>query len=1034
MDKSNNFIKLSNVTFWKSQREKDGDPEIQKAKMMEFPEGAEEGFELETKSGLSRRNFIAIAAAGAAFAATACTDYRDKGAIVAYNKKPDNVTPGRPNYYASTCTACPIACGILVKTREGRPIKIDGNPEHPVNMGKICSIGQANVLNLYAPERLQNPTKKQGGSLLLFKDDLVKEDWKVLDKEIIGELKKAVQSGREIAIISRPVTSPTAANMLNDFKAKYPTAKLYTYSTLNDHNRKIAWVSCYLNTRIPSIKWNEADIILSLEGDFLGNEGNFVEQIRMFAQKRNTAKLNEFNRLYTAEAKMSLTGMNADYRFRLKPEYQGEFVQLLIDEIESHLLPIGQKANESSNLKAFAEKYKIPYSTLEQLVKDLLANKGKSYIYAGAVLPVAIHEAVNYLNEILENYKLYDYSRYEIGHEPSSGERDFDALVSGMKSGKVGAVIHFDSNPVFELSSEYGYESALEKVPVVISMTECDNESSLKSNYILPIHHNFESWGDHKVRAGVLSLQQPLINPIYNSRQKEAILLNWCSDKPEDFNHTVYHQYLMNFWEKNVYPQSGAAADFKTYWFASLHNGVVTSKDEAQTHPSFKKEKSTFNIPKQNNSDGYTVLLTNNYTIGADGRYANNGWLQELPHPVTKVAWDNTASISPATAKELNVKLESVIEIKAGKNTFKLPVVVQPGMPDKTVVVELGYGRNAAGDVGNLIGTNVNKLLSKSIAGGMIITGASVTSTGESYPIASTQEHHMLDETGIKDIHKQRHIIQEGTVAEFKKNPGFLKEGGEGEIVSITPNRVYKDVKWAMSIDLNKCVSCGLCVTACNVENNVPFVGKEQVRKGREMQWIRLDRYYSGTNEEPEVSLQPMLCQHCDNAPCENVCPVAATNHSPDGLNQMVYNRCVGTRYCSNNCPFKVRRYNFFDFRDRLADGYQKKDSFALLANPEVTVRSRGVMEKCTFCLQRIMDARQEATRENRKLKGSDVKTACQEACPAEAIVFGDANEHQSAIAEMREHKLGYYVLEELNVKPNVTYVARLRNKITEDK
>ncbi|MDP3442824.1 MAG: 4Fe-4S dicluster domain-containing protein, partial [Ignavibacteria bacterium] len=413
-----------------------------------------------------------------------------------------------------------------------------------------------------------------------------------------------------------------------------------------------------------------------------------------------------------------------------------------------------------------------------------------------------------------------------------------------------------------------------------------------------------------------------------------------------------------------------------------------------------------------------------------DGRFANNGWLQEIPHPISKVAWDNYASISPQLANQLGVELSDVIEVSVNGKNLSLPVVVQPGVAKNVINIELGYGRTVIGEVGKAVGFNAIILFTKEQK--FIYENVSVKKTGSVYKLASTQEHHSLDDTFVKDFHRIRKIIQDGTVEEYNSDPHFLHHG-KHEIFSITDEHAYTGNKWAMAIDLNKCTNCSACIASCNVENNIPVVGKDQVSRGREMHWMRLDRYYSGTPEEPIVSNQPMLCQHCDNAPCENVCPVNATNHSPDGLNQMAYNRCVGTRYCSNNCPYKVRRYNFYNFRDNFADAYYENNLTSLVHNPEVTVRSRGVMEKCTFCVQKIMDARSIAIKEGRDLKGEDVVTACQSACPTNAIVFGDANDKKSAVAKLRNHNLAYHVLEELNVKPNVTYIAKLRNIHSED-
>jgi molybdopterin-containing oxidoreductase family iron-sulfur binding subunit len=482
----------------------------------------------------------------------------------------------------------------------------------------------------------------------------------------------------------------------------------------------------------------------------------------------------------------------------------------------------------------------------------------------------------------------------------------------------------------------------------------------------------------------------------------------------------------MRRWEKEVFPSFGVKNDFKSFWYASLHDGVVTIP--GATGPALKfGEQVLDGISTKKGTDRFTVTVTESYHTG-DGSLANNGWLQELPHPVSKMVWDNYAAIAPATAKRLEVVEGDLIEIRFPHGTVQIPVFPQPGQAEDCITIASGYGRTNAGPVGTGVGSDVSSILPvASLAGTYLLTDAEVVKTGEHHVLVSTQEHHALDDEFTKELHLKRQIVREGTVEEYRKNPRFLHEKKEA-LFNIAPTVEYHGVKWAMAIDLNKCIGCNACTAGCNVENNIPVVGKEQVANGREMHWIRIDRYYAGTDAAPSLSTQPMLCQHCDNAPCENVCPVVATNHSPDGLNQMAYNRCVGTKYCSNNCPYKVRRFNFFNWRDRFADGYYEQEPTSLVHNPEVTVRSRGVMEKCTFCIQRIMEARQHATEQGRVLKGSDVTTACQEACPATAIVFGDMNDPGSEISKYREHDLGYHVLEETNARPNVTYVAKLRN------
>jgi molybdopterin-containing oxidoreductase family iron-sulfur binding subunit len=1001
-----------NSKYWKSLRaledkKPDAFPEVH-----EFMDGVTDDFSPSEMSGISRKQFLALLAASAAFTAAGCSNYRDKGEIVPYTKKPEEVTPGVPNFYASTCTGCSQVCGILIKTREGRPIKVDGNPDHPINRGKICAKGQASILNLYDPFRLHTP---QYGNASNKNGDV---SWNHADEEIIRSLAETVQNGKEIAIVTRAINSPTTKKLLDEFKTKYPTTKVYSYSLFNNETRRKAWQKCYGSMELPIIEWEKAKVILALESDFLGTDGMTVEQIRRFTDARDIMKSKNFSRFYCMEGSMSLTGANADYRLRLRPDAQLEFILALSKELGS------DKVSTILSLKDFAHKYGLSTDILQYLVDDLSKHHGEAIVYAGSVLSEEVHVAVNYLNEFLGNSKLFQKEHSVVDVVPLSSHEEIEKLVGKMKSGQIGITIHFDSNPVYHLPKEFGYEEALKSVPLSISLVEGDNETSQHCTFVLPINHAFESWGDYQIRNGILSLQQPVIAPLYDTRQKEAVLLLWMN-KNEPYKETLYHEYLMSRWEKEVFPMLKLKVDFKTFWYSSLHDGVVEFHEPMKSDRKLNEGALTSIAPLP--VSGTTVALTESYFLG-DGSYANNGWLQELPDPISKIVWDNYAAISPKTAKSLDVENNDVVEIKLPQGMVTLPVFLQPGQADEFISLSLGYGRTYAGPVGSNVGVNANELLSKlSFTGSRVFSGAIIAKTAIKYKLVSTQEHHSLDDEFTKDLHLKRKIIREGTLAEYEKNPNFLHEE-KTELLNITKEIVYKGVKWAMAIDLNKCIGCNACVAGCNVENNIPVVGKEQTAKGRAMQWIRIDRYYSGTDSDPSLSHQPMLCQHCDNAPCENVCPVVATTHSPDGLNQMVYNRCVGTKYCSNNCPYKVRRFNFFNWRDSFADGYYEQQPVSLMHNPEVTVRSRGVMEKCTFCIQRIMEARQHATEKGRELKGSDVKTACQEACPATAIVFGDMNDPNSDVSNYRTHTLGYHVLEETNVRPNVTYLAKLRN------
>jgi len=1006
------------ASYWKSLREYYNDPSVSDDKAREFAKEVTEDFDITTLSPMSRKQFLGALAASAAFAAAGCTNYRDKGEIVPYNRKPEEITLGRPNYYASTCTGCAEACGILIKTREGRPIKVDGNPDHPINQGKLCAKGQASILNLYDPERLKDP-------MLVSSGILTKSSWKEVNTKIIAALTSAVNQRKEIALITHTITSPSAKKLLVEFTAKYPTAKIYSYELFNDSNRQSAWTKTH-GGQFPLIQWDKAKVILALESDFLGHEGNMPEQTRMFVSKRDVMKGKNFpvkpsdwNRLYSADATMSSTAMNADYRLRIRPDQQLEFLLSLINEFK----PTAQFAKYS--LTAFVKKNGLDEAVVRQLVNDLRQHKGESIVHAGSALPEAVHIAVNMLNDILGNSALYRKDQSAVEHIGFASKEEWETLVAKMKGGNVGVVVHFDTNPVYHLAPDYGYSEALKNVEAVVTLAELTNESAAMSHFVLPINHTFESWGDHKTRTGIISLQQPVIAPLYNTRQKESILLTWLNGNPDSYKETQYHEYIMNRWKKEVYPALNLKVDFKTFWYSALHDGVVTFSEQTQSIGGFKNDAIN-SIPDVTTASEFVLYLHDNYFVG-DGRFSNNGWLQEMPHPASKIAWDNYAALSVATAKEIGADEGTMIDVAVGGRSLKLPVHIQPGLADKFVAVMLGYGRTVSGSVGTGVGFNANLLMSKSSPlSQWLYADAKVSATPEKYALASTQEHHSLDDTFLKDIQKRRDIIQEGTLIQYIDDPKFIEK--EHHEITIVPRVKYEGVKWGMAIDLNKCTGCGVCTLSCNVENNIPVVGKEQVMKGREMTWIRIDRYFSGTSDAPSVSNQPMMCQHCDNAPCENVCPVVATTHSPDGLNQMAYNRCVGTKYCSNNCPYKVRRFNFFDFRDDFNDGYQYQQPLNMLHNPEVTVRSRGVMEKCTFCIQRIMDARQHAIEDGVEFTGAGVTTACQEACPAEAIVFGNVNDKNSLIYKYRHHEIGYRVLEEINVGPNVTYIAKLRN------
>jgi len=1014
--------KNGNKNIWKSVKEYQDDPEVLKSKLNEFQDGVTDDFNINEMSQFSRRKFLAVLAASTAYAATGCTSYRDKGEIVPYVDRPEEILPGKPTFYASTFADDGLSYGILIKTREGRPIKIEGNPDDKINKGKIPSKVHASILNLYDPERLQFP--RINGR---------KTSWDKVNEEIISKLVELEQNGEEIAFFTNPITSPSTQRVVNEFASKYSNVSIYTTQLVNQNNKIDAWEKSFNQKIIPSIKWDKAKVVLSLESDFLGKEGNTTENRLLYVKGRDVVETNELNKLYCVEAGMSLTGINSDVRLRLKPQQQFNLVLSIINELlnsgkldksklDSNVLALVNK----NSLAKFSSENGIDKSKLKELVDNLSDHKGQSIVYGGDVLPSETHILINLLNELLENSDLYDYENGFINNSKISSAEEINNLVSKISNKEVGAIINFDSNPMYELPPNIGFSEVIKNVETIISISEAPSETTAISKYVLPVHNLLESWGDHQTRNGQITLQQPVISPLFDTLQKETILLNWINRVP--VSDDLYQTYLKENVKEYIYSKGNYAADFNTFWLTALHDGVLNIDSESVPISRVNQTE----LQEINSAQKGISLVINNNNFFSTGKYANNGWLQELPHPVTKVTWDNFAAIAPATAEKNDLVNDDLIKISVGGQEIELPVMIQPGMAEDTIVTELGYGRENSGEVANKVGFNVNPLLNGKDLSQYILSDVTMTKTGEVYKLASTQEHHSLDDEFVKDFHRLRKIIQEGTLEEYKNNPKFLDEH-KYEIFSITESHEYKDEKWAMSIDLNKCLGCSECISSCNVENNVPVVGKEQVALGREMQWMRIDRYYSGTPEEPIVSTQPMLCQHCDNAPCENVCPVNATNHSPDGLNQMAYNRCVGTRYCANNCPYKVRRFNFYNFRDSFANAHYDNELTYLVNNPEVTVRSRGVIEKCTFCIQNIMEVRENAIREGREIRTDEVTTSCQSACPTDAIVFGDSNNNDSKVTKHREHDLSYHVLEELNVKPNVTYLAKIRNTRTED-
>lgn len=970
-------------------------------------------------SGVNRRQFLGALSASAAVLATSCKSYRDEGELVPYNKQAEDSIPGQDVYYASSFALEGQSRSVLIRTRDGRPLKINGNPQHPLSMGKIDSQAQAAIMSLYEPDRLQAPLNKNSGS-----------SWDLADKALLAAL---AQTEKEVVLLTGLVTSPSQLQLIAELQAKNPKIKLYSADPSAKAQSYLKHKAATGLDYQPYVAMDLAKVIVAVESDFLGADA-LNESKRLYGQSRSVVDNGQLSKFYAIEGNYSATGMNADQRIRLRQDRHAKLLGALAQQISKSVAGMNLPAEISAlSLESVAKEFEIEVEVLENLAKDLLAHQGESVILAGPSSSQSVHDLAALLNKALGAYGKILLAQYAWKPlvAPSTHE-ELLALAEQLKKGEIASLISFGINPVYHLES-YGFADALKSVEYFCFANLAD-ESAQLATWALPSAHALEAWGDHGDRVGILTLQQPMIAPIFGARQFEDYLV--AALQGQAYADVLYRNYLKNQWQSKYAKNPVFAADF---WNLSLHDGFSLT---GQTLPAEPKLVWNAN-PQLESAKGLLFTVRASQNLG-DGELAHVGWLQELPHPVTKVTWDNYAAISPAMAEKLGFRLfperakwsYDVAELELNGKKIEVVVLPQPGLADDLVLLELGHGRKNAGSVGSNVGVSAYSLIPR--LDQLSYADLKLTKTGALYDLAITQENNAIDEVQmrepgilagyLKDAHLRRGIVREGTYKEFLTNPNFLHEDAEEDYHSFDRPHQYPGVKWAMAIDLNKCIGCGECVTSCNVENNIPIVGKDMVLFGREMHWLRIDRYYAGTSKDPIASVQPMLCQQCDNAPCENVCPVAATAHSPEGLNDIAYNRCVGTRYCANTCGYKVRRFNYYNYRDHFAAEHQEKPVFNLLHNPEVTVRSRGVIEKCSFCVQRINLGRAESKRSGSKWDGSTVVSACQEACPTGAIAFGNINDAKSLVRKRKEHKLTYRVLAETGTAPNIHYQAKLRN------
>lgn len=1008
----------SNKKYWKGLEELNKSSEFLQKNKHEFAEPIPIE-DILTGGGLAgttpRRDFLKALGFGVGAVTLAACQKVPVHKSLPYLIKPEEVTPGIPNYYTSTYEGH----AILVKTREGRPIKIEGNPNDLLSNGGLSGQAQASVLDLYDVNRLKNPMKDGGDS-----------GWGQIDDFVLRELIDIKNGGKKIRIVTSTINSPSTLSVIADFVKQYPTTKHINYDAVSYTGIIQANQNSFGKAVLPHYNFDKADVIVSFSADFLGTWISPTEFIRQYVQNRNNKSLQnkKMSRHIQFETGMSVTGSNADVRILIKPSEEGIALVNLYNAISGTTLTGTKKLNNANADKAIAI-----------VAKELLAAKGKALVVAGSN-DVATQILVNAINSLLGSYGT-TIDLDNSSHQYAGNDAEFVDFVNEMKRGEVDAVFFLDVNPGYDYYNITDIINGLKKVRLKVSFSNHNDETASLCNIVAPNHYYLESWGDGNALEGYYTIVQPTINQVYDTRQAEQSLLVWGDNAVKN-----YYTYVRNNWDKNLLAKGGLSG--QSGWETLLQTGFVKEAAKPSGNYVFNLDLNSVAQTMLGHgaglNEGNKVELQLYQTVAMrDGKRANNPWLQELPDPVSKVTWDNFAAMSPSDMKKSGYIDGDVVKINANGYSIVLPVLSQPGQTQGTISVAVGYGRTLAGPVGNDVGKNAFPFYS--LRNGTFQTSNTVTltATGVNSELAQTQTHHSIE--------GRNSIIKEATFTEYLKNPSVNTGKGEDhKVYSLWDEYDRPTYNWVMAIDLNACTGCGACVVACSAENNIPVVGKDEVRRRREMHWIRIDRYYSfndngqgGITREHEIAkledldhvkvvYQPMLCQHCDHAPCETVCPVLATVHSAEGLNHMAYNRCIGTRYCANNCPYKVRRFNWFNYwNDSRFDNYLNNEHTQLVLNPDVTTRFRGVMEKCSMCIQRIQAGKLKAKIEKRPLKDGEVKVACQQTCPANAIVFGNKNDPNSEVSKALNSERTYYVLEELNVQPGIGYQVKVRN-ITE--
>jgi len=985
--------------FWRSLDELADDPAFTERLHNEFPTAVE-----AITDPVERRSFLKLMGASLGLAGvTACTK-QPVEKIVPYVRQPEDLIPGKPLFFATAMPLGGVGVGLLVESHEGRPTKVEGNPSHPDSLGATDVYAQGSVLDLYDPDRVR---------AVLNVGEI--RPWPTF----LGTVRSALAGqetlqGAGLRILTETIGSPTLAAQLQEILTKYPQAKWHQWDPAGRDTVYLGAKQAFGEAVETIYQIEKADVIVALDSDFLATGPGSLRYARHFARRRRTSEADKMSRLYAAESMPTSTGSKADHRLPVRPSE----VEVVARQLAAAVGVAGVSGgNISGEGAAAAAKW------VAAVAKDLQAHKGTSVVVAGETQPASVHALAHAMNAALGNVGQTVVYTEPVVHAPVDQVASLKELAADMAAGKVDILLIMGGNPVYSAPADLKFADAMGKVPLRVYYGPYDDETSELSHWHVPQSHYLESWGDIRAFDGTVSIIQPLIAPLYATRSPHEMLAVFGPTPEKSGYDIVRASWLKRTGLGVPGDEDDATPEFEAKWRKWLHEGVVDGTAFQPKAVSLAAGATAAGAAVS--GTGMDIQFRNDTTV-LDGRFGNNGWLQELPKPITKLVWDNAVLVSPKTAAKLGIAtdfayqggergqtLSEIVELKFKGRSVRGAVFPVVGHPDDSVTVHLGYGRRRGGHVLKGAGFDANQIrTSDAIAIGR---GVEIVKTGESYSLACTQGHHSMEGRGL---------VRALTKEEFLKEPKAMHEGFETppRTLSLIPEYKYDGYKWGMAIDVNVCTGCNACIVGCVAENNIAVVGKAQVMRGREMHWLRIDSYYRGESENPETYFQPVPCQQCENAPCEVVCPVNATVHSHEGLNDMVYNRCVGTRYCSNNCPYKVRRFNYHLYSD------WETASYKLGRNPDVTVRSRGVMEKCTYCVQRITVAKIEAEKTDRRVADGEIKTACQQTCPSDAIIFGDLNDPTSRVARLQAEERNYSLLAELNTRPRTTYLAAIRN------